>query len=73
MILIIVQLSIPIIAILGLNSFLNADLNKKVKRNKILLAGGLGVFICLVFIFFWNYFYTLSNPLSNEYVSFFLF
>ena len=71
MILIIVQLSIPIIAILGLNSFLNADLNKKVKRNKILLAGGLGVFICLVFIFFWNYFYTLSNPLSNEYVSFF--
>ena len=38
-----------------------------------MLAGGLGVFICLVFIFFWNYFYTLSNPLSNEYVSFFSF
>ncbi len=71
MILIIVQLAIPIIAILGLNSFLNSDLNTKAKRNKILLAGGLGVFICLGFVLFWKQFYTFSNDLSTEYATFF--
>jgi len=71
MILIIVQLAVPIIAILGLNSFLNSDLNAKAKRNKILLAGGLGVFICLGFVLFWKQFYTLSNDLSTEYATFF--
>ena len=71
MILIIVQLAVPIIAILGLNSFLNSDLNAKVKRDKILLAGGLGVFICLGFIFFWKQFYTFSSDLSTEYATFF--
>jgi len=71
MILIIVQLAIPIIAILGLNSFLNSDLNTKVKRNKILLAGGLGVFICLGFVLFWKQFYIFSNDLSTEYATFF--
>jgi len=71
MILIIVQLVVPIIAILGLNNFLNSDINKKTKRNKVFLAGGLGVFICLVFVIFWNQFYTFSNDLSNEYTSFF--
>ncbi len=71
MILIIVQLAVPIIAILGLNSFLNSDINKKIKRNKIFLAAGVGVFICLGFEIFWNQFYTFSNDLPIEYASFF--
>ena len=71
MILIIVQLVVPIIAILGFNSFLNSDLNFKDKRNKIFLAGGLGIFICLIFVVLWNQFYTYSNDLLNEYSSFF--
>ena len=39
MILIIVQFAVPIIAILGLNSFLNSDLDVKKNRIKILLSG----------------------------------
>ena len=71
MILIIVQLVVPVIAILGLNSFLNSGINNQIKQKKILLAGGLGVLICLLFIVFWDHFYTFSNIFSNEYVSFF--
>ena len=71
MILIIVQLVVPIVAILGLNSFLYSDINKQIKRKKLLFAGGVGVFICLFFVVFWNYFYNFSSPLSIEYVSFF--
>ena len=71
MILIIVQFAVPIIAILGLNSFLNSDLDVKKNRIKILLSGGLVVFICLFFIVFWHQFYTYNNVLSNEYNGFF--
>ena len=71
MILIIVQLIVPIVAVFGLNSFLNSDLNFKENRNKILLAGGIGVFICLVFVVFWNQFYVLPHDLGTEYTSFF--
>ena len=71
MILIIVQLLVPVIAILGLHSFLNSDINKHIKSNTILLAGGVVVIICLGFVFFWNQFYTFSNDLSIEYNSFF--
>ncbi len=71
MILIIVQLVVPIIAIFGLNSFLKSDIEKKKKRNKVLLSGGVLIFICLMFVVFWDNLHSIYNNIPEKYGVFF--
>ena len=71
MILVIVQFIVPVIAVLGLSQFLNSNIDKNIKRKKVLLSGGLLVFICLLFLIFWEQFYVVSSDLSTQYSSFF--